>query len=139
MNLSRLSSGQNFLVSPTALDRVIQAAEIDPEDVCLEIGTGVGRLTARIAACAASVVTLKTFCAMLGGFAGNVALTIGARGGVYIAGGILPRFPEFLAASDFRDRFEAKGRFRDWLAPIPTIVVTHPDPAFPGLMAMLKD
>lgn len=89
--------------------------------------------------CAASVVTLKTFCAMLGGFAGNVALTIGARGGIYIAGGILPRFPEFLAASDFRDRFEAKGRFRDWLAPIPTFVVTHPDPAFPGLMAMLKD
>ncbi|MBE9554092.1 MAG: glucokinase, partial [Proteobacteria bacterium] len=87
----------------------------------------------------ASVVTLKTFCAMLGGFAGNVALTIGARSGVYIGGGILPRFPEFLAASDFRDRFEAKGRFRDWLAPIPTFVVIHPDPAFPGLMAMLKD
>lgn len=89
--------------------------------------------------CAASLATLKTFCAMLGGFAGNVALTVGARGGVYIAGGIVPRFPEFLATSDFRDRFEAKGRFRGWLAPIPTFVVTHPNPAFPGLLAMLED
>lgn len=89
--------------------------------------------------CPASLTTLRTFCAMLGGFAGNVALTVGARAGVYIAGGIVPRFPEFLAASDFRERFEAKGRFRDWLAPIPTFVVTHPYPAFPGLLAMLED
>lgn len=89
--------------------------------------------------CPASLATLKTFCAMLGGFAGNVALTAGARGGIYIAGGIVPRFPEFLAASDFRARFEAKGRFRDWLAPIPTFVVTRRYPAFPGLLAMLED
>jgi glucokinase len=85
---------------------------------------------------AGSVTTLKTFCAMLGGFAGNLALTMGAKGGVYVAGGIVPRFPEFLAASDFRARFEAKGRFRDWLSRIPTFVITHPDPAFPGLVAM---
>jgi glucokinase len=89
--------------------------------------------------CPASLATLKTFCAMLGGFAGNVALTAGARGGIYIAGGIVPRFPEFLAASNFRERFEAKGRFRDWLAPIPTFVVTHRYPAFAGLLAMLED
>lgn len=85
---------------------------------------------------AGSDTTLKTFCAMLGGFAGNLALTLGAKGGVYVAGGIVPRFPEFLAASDFRARFEAKGRFRDWLSRIPTFVITHPDPAFPGLVAM---
>jgi glucokinase len=89
--------------------------------------------------CAASVATLKTFCAMLGGFAGNVALTMGAHGGVYLAGGILPRFPEFLAKSEFRDRFEAKGRFHDWLASVPTFVVTHTDPAFPGLVALLNE
>ena len=87
--------------------------------------------------CPACLATLRTFCAMLGAFAGNVALTTGARGGVYIAGGIVPRFPEFFAKSDFRDRFEAKGRFRDWLSTIPTFVITRPDPAFPGLMAML--
>ncbi len=86
--------------------------------------------------CALCGVTLRTFCAMLGSFAGNVALTIGARGGVYLAGGIVPRFPEFLARSEFRNRFEAKGRFRDWLSMVPTHVVTRPDPAFAGLLAM---
>ena len=50
------------------------------------------------------------FCAMLGAFAGNVALTYGARGGVYIAGGIAPRILDHLAGSAFRQRFEHKGR-----------------------------
>jgi glucokinase len=80
---------------------------------------------------------LDAFCAMLGSVAGNLALTLGALGGVYIAGGIVPRFPDYLAASRFRARFEAKGRFRDYLAAIPTLVVTHPDPAFLGLVALL--
>ena len=87
--------------------------------------------------CVASRATLETFCAMLGGFAGDVALSMGARGGVFVAGGIVPRFPDFMAQSRFRERFEAKGRFRDWLAAIPTFVVSHPDPAFPGLRAAL--
>ena len=102
---------------------------------------GADEITARALGgqCAASIATLKTFCAMLGGFAGNVALTIGARGGIYIVGGILPRFPEFLAKSEFRERFEAKGRFRDWLANVPTFVVIHADPAFPGLVALLEE
>lgn len=87
--------------------------------------------------CPASLATLNTFCAMLGGFAGNLALTLGAAGGVFIAGGIVPRFKEFLAASEFRVRFEAKGRLRPWLEATPTSVVLHPDPAFPGLIAAL--
>lgn len=87
--------------------------------------------------CPASVATLQTFCAMLGGFAGNLALTLGAAGGVFIAGGIVPRFREFLATTEFRERFEAKGRFRSWLEAVPTCVITHPDPAFPGLVATL--
>lgn len=89
--------------------------------------------------CPASLAALRMFCAMLGGFAGNAALTVGARGGVYLAGGIVPRFPEFLATTAFRECFEAKGRFREWLSGVPTFVVTHPDPAFPGLMAMLEE
>ena len=89
--------------------------------------------------CPASLAALQMFCAMLGGFAGNAALTVGARGGVYLAGGIVPRFPDFLVTSDFRERFEAKGRFRQWLSGIPAFIVTHPDPAFPGLMAMLEE
>ena len=77
--------------------------------------------------------TVALFCAMLGGFAGNVALTFGARGGVFLAGGILPRFPAALAASAFRTRFEAKGRLAPWLAGIPTWLVLRPDAALAGL------
>jgi len=78
------------------------------------------------------------FCAMLGTVAGNLALILGARGGVYIAGGIVPRLGATFVASEFRTRFEAMGRFRTYLAAIPTYVVTHPTPAFPGLVALLE-
>ena len=63
------------------------------------------------------------FCAMLGTVAGNLALTLGARGGIYIAGGIVPKLGAAFAHSPFRARFEDKGRFRDYLAAIPTFVV----------------
>lgn len=92
---------------------------------------------ALIGDCPASIATLGTFCALLGGFAGNLALTLGASGGVFVAGGIVPRFADFLAASEFRERFEAKGRLRSWLRALPVFVVTRPDPAFPGLIAAL--
>jgi glucokinase len=79
------------------------------------------------------------FCAMLGTVAGNLALTLGARGGVYIGGGIVPRLGARFAASQFRERFEAKGRFRTYLATIPTFVVTHQLPAFLGCAAALME
>lgn len=81
---------------------------------------------------------LERFCLLLGSFAGNVALGYGAQGGVFLAGGILPRFPDFLAASGFRARFEAKGRFRDYLAAIPTSLITRPHAAFVGLAAVAR-
>lgn len=68
--------------------------------------------------------TLDLFCALLGGFAGNVALTLGARGGVFIGGGIVPRFADRFFASAFRQRFEAKGRFQPYLAAIPSALIT---------------
>lgn len=83
------------------------------------------------------VEALGMFCAMLGTVAGNLALTLGARGGVYIAGGIVPRLGGFFARSAFRERFVEKGRLRDYLGPIPTYVVTHELPAFLGLKAVL--
>lgn len=83
--------------------------------------------------CELSRATLEMFCAILGSVAGNLAVTFGARGGVYVAGGIVPRFPEFLAASAFRARFEAKGRFQDYLRNIPTRLVVKPDASFVGL------
>jgi glucokinase len=81
--------------------------------------------------------TLAMFFAMLGTIASNLAVTAGARGGVYIAGGIVPRLVEQLRKSEFRERFEAKGRYRDYLAAIPTYVITAPLPAFRGLRYLL--
>ncbi len=82
---------------------------------------------------------LDTFCALLGAVAGDLALMFGARGGVYIAGGIVPRFTDPLARSAFRAQFEAKGRFRDYLAAIPVHVILRPDAAFIGLASLLED
>lgn len=83
--------------------------------------------------------TLAMFCAMLGTIAGNLALTFGARGGIYISGGIVPRLGAAFAQSDFRARFEQKGRMRDYLAPIPTYVITHAVPAFLGAATLLSE
>lgn len=80
---------------------------------------------------------LDMFFAMLGTVAGNLALSVGARGGVYIAGGILPRMREAFARSGFRRRFEDKGRFEDYLRPIPAWLVIHPQPAFLGLAGLV--
>ncbi len=74
---------------------------------------------------------LEMFCGMLGTLAGNVALTLDARGGVYIGGGIVPRLGEWFAASPFRRRFEDKGRFASALAAIPVHVIHS---AWPGLI-----
>nr|WP_313040589.1 glucokinase [Brevundimonas diminuta] len=76
--------------------------------------------------------TLARFCAMLGAVAGDIALTTGARGGVYIAGGIAPRILPFIQASPFRRRFERKGRFQDYMAAIPTKVILHRHAALLG-------
>jgi glucokinase len=77
------------------------------------------------------------FCAMLGTVAGNLALTLGARGGTFVAGGIVPRLGRYFADSPFRARFQSKGRFEAYLAAIPTCVVTHPLAAFLGCAAWL--
>ena len=81
--------------------------------------------------------TLQMFFAMLGTVAGDIALTAGALGGVYIAGGIVPRLLDALVKSEFRARFESKGRYRDYMAAIPTYVITASLPAFRGLKYLL--
>lgn len=81
---------------------------------------------------------LRIFCAFLGTTAGNLALSIGALGGVYIGGGIVPRLGRWFDTSPYRERFEAKGRFRDYLAAIPTLVITAEiSPALAGVSAAL--
>ena len=73
------------------------------------------------------------FCAFLGNVAGNLALTLGARGGVYIGGGIVPRLSDWFVQSPFRRRFESKGRFSAYLAPIPVFVIqANQSPALVG-------
>jgi glucokinase len=83
--------------------------------------------------------TVAMFCAMLGTVAGNLALTLGARGGIYVAGGIVPKLGSAFAQSAFRARFEQKGRMQAYLAPIPTYVITHAVPAFLGAATLLDE
>lgn len=95
-----------------AADQVVQQGLAEPQGLCGQ--------------------ALELFCALLGGFAGNVALTLGARGGVYIGGGIVPRLGERFFNSAFRARFEAKGRFQGYLQAIPTAVITDTLAALAG-------
>lgn len=82
--------------------------------------------------------TLQMFCGVLGTVAGNLALTLGARGGVYIGGGVVPRLGGWFDTSSFRERFEAKGRFDSYLAEIPVWVITSPhSPALLGAACAL--
>lgn len=89
--------------------------------------------------CAICNDVLEAFCGMLGTVAGNLAVTLGASGGIYIGGGIVPRLGQRFHASCFRARFEQKGRFRDYLAGVPTYVITAEYPAFLGVSAILSE
>ena len=88
--------------------------------------------------CPTSRAAVDMFCAMLGTVAGNLALTLGARGGIFVGGGILRRVPEYFASSQFRARFEEKGRFSKYLEPIPAYLILDEDAAFVGLRALAE-
>jgi glucokinase len=84
------------------------------------------------------VEVVDLFCAFLGSVAGNLTLTLGARGGLYIGGGIVPRLGEAFDRSRFRACFEAKGRFSSYLEPIPAFVICSPiSPALLGVARAL--
>jgi glucokinase len=84
-----------------------------------------------------SVEALTMFCSVLGTAAGNLAITLGARGGVFIGGGIVPKLGPFFDSSPFRARFEHKGRFSGYLAGVATYVITAEYPALLGLAAAI--
>jgi glucokinase len=86
----------------------------------------------------AAVETVHMFCNLLGGLAGDVALLLLARGGVYLAGGILPRIIDILEASKFCERFELKGRGNPVVAGIPAFLITHDFPTLLGCAAHLN-
>ena len=89
--------------------------------------------------CSTCREALDLFCAVLGNFAGDAALMFGARAGVYIAGGIVPQFLDFFEGSQFRPRFESKGRLSKYVEGVPTHVITHKDPAFVGLAFLARE
>jgi glucokinase len=114
-----------LLTSFDGASKTLSAAEIT------EAGLGKGDPHAR--------ETLNVFCAILGGLAGNVAVTLGARGGVYIGGGIAPRIADFLSRSQFRPRFENKYRMVEYAKRIPTFLILAATPALDGAAAWLDD
>jgi glucokinase len=109
------------------------------EVLALELGVpAIARTPKEVSARAASGDdlarrTLDLFFAFLGTVAADAALTFGALGGLYLAGGILPGHRDALLASNFRTRFESKGRYLDYLRAIPTYLVTAPQPGLIGL------
>ncbi|MDE2395170.1 MAG: glucokinase [Burkholderiales bacterium] len=125
VSAERLLSGIGLPVLHGALARVLgqAAAPASTEAIVASAVAGSDALCVR---------TMDLFCALLGGVAGNAALTMGARGGVFIGGGIVPRLGDGFFSSRFRERFEAKGRFRGYLEAIPTALITDTLAALSG-------
>ena len=88
--------------------------------------------------CPTSRAAVDMFCAMLGTVAGNLALTLGARGGIFIGGGILRHMPDYLVRSPFRACFQDKGRLGKYLEPIPAYLILDEDAAFAGLRSLAE-
>lgn len=119
---------ETFLSGPglVRLHKARTGEDRQPNEV-LEAGLG-GDADAR--------ATLDLFARLLGRFCGDMVLTFGATGGLYLAGGIAPRMIEVLNAGGFRAAFEAKAPFGTWMRNTATAVITAPDPALIGLTAL---
>jgi glucokinase len=83
--------------------------------------------------------TLEIFFALLGAAAGNLALTVFARGGVYLAGGILPALADFAAVSPLRRRFDERGAMSEMVQAIPLYLILDTAPGLTGALASLRD
>jgi glucokinase len=129
-------SPERVLAGPGWVDVYTALAELDGGTVEDLTPTEITQ-RALAGTCPRCLEVQEIFCGALGTAAGNLAITLGARGGVYIGGGIVPRLGEFFDRSAFRARFEAKGRFSAYLAAIPTWVITAANPALRGVAAAL--
>lgn len=131
-----------------SVERVVSGPGLEALYLALAALDGVGRNTkpaaqeiaqaARAKCDPLAVEAVALFTGWLGSVAGNFALTVGARGGVYIAGGIVGAWGDLFDEALFRRRFEAKGRMKSFLAPIPCYVVTAKDLAFRGLAELIR-
>ena len=130
VSIERLMSGRGLfeLYGVLAGLRQLEAALVDEKAV----------MDAAAAGDALAGETLDRFCAILGAVAGDLALSFGARGGVFISGGIPPRMADRLASGAFRTRFEDKGRLSAYVAEISTSLVVHPYPAIIGAARQLE-
>ncbi len=136
VSLERVLSGPGLVNLYRAVAEIDGAAPAD--DAALPTAEQITE-RARRGVCPLCDESVATFCALLGAAAGDLALTLGARGGVYIAGGIVPKLGPAFDEERFRQRFEAKGRFAAYLAPIPTYVITEARPALIGLAGLLDN
>lgn len=85
-----------------------------------------------------AAATVERFCLILGATAGDVALSLGARGGVYVTGGVAQGLADQIVAGGFRRRFEAKGRFEGYMQVIPTWLILEPYTALMGAATVLS-
>lgn len=131
-------SAERVLSGPGLVNLYRAIASLDQVDVRPRSAVEVTR-AALDETCVVCQNTLATFASFLGSVAGDLALIFGARGGVFIGGGIVPHIAHRLAAMDFREPFEAKGRLRPYLAAIPVRIVLRRDTAFVGLTVLAHD
>jgi glucokinase len=133
------TSAERALSGPGLVNLYEAACEIDRVPARpLDAATVTAR--AQVGQDAQCRLAVNLFFSFLGNVAGNLALSLGARGGIYIGGGIVPRLGEEIDRSAFRERFESKGRFRDYLSAIPTFVVqARVSPALVGAARALDD
>lgn len=131
VSIERLLSGPGLYALYRGLADVRGvAADLKDEKEVMAAGQAGGDLLADEA--------LDRFCEILGSVAGDIALTCGARGGVYVSGGMAPRMADRLASGGFRRRFEDKGRLSDYTREIPTHLVVHPFAALVGAARVLE-
>ena len=130
-------SAERLISGPGLVNLYRALAELGGKEPDPEITPPLCSARALDGSCEISGKALAMMCAMLGTIAANAALTLGARGGVYIAGGIVPSLGPAFAESRFRARFEDKGRFDAYLADVPTYVIHRPLPALLGLASLV--
>ena len=85
------------------------------------------------------VEVVEVFCGIFGSVAGDMALALGAWDGVYLTGGLVPHLLEDLQRPAFREHFEAKGRYAEAMARVPTLAIMHPQPGLLGAAAIACD
>ena len=125
----RLICGQGMVNLYDAICHMVgaKAADLKPEDITKRANDG---------SCPLCTRTVETFAGIFGSVAGDLVLTLGAWNGVYLTGGLIPILLPWLERGHFRERFEAKGRFRDIMEKVPTQAIMNPEPGLLGAAAL---